>query len=253
MLRRLAECLWNKVCMIGRYLFSFSVVSLVLLLSCSKPPPEPEPAPPPKVEPPVVAVQPPQEPQVALPCPDDMVYIKDAHLCIDRYEAPNQKGVKPFAAQTAFQAVDYCKSVGKQLCTQTQWNTACVGPKHKLYPYGNVYKRGTCNDDKTNWVPVPWLTMGTPAWDQFCKEQYKGEPSGNRPGCVSDYGVYDMTGNVAEWVVEPRNVHGYVVKGGYWYGVLQGTPTCIFVNPAHAPGFNSYEFGFRCCKAASSE
>lgn len=225
---------------------SIFLSSLVLLLSCSKPIKLDPPAP--KVEVPVAITEPKQIPQVVLPCPSDMVYIEGARYCIDRYEAPNQEGVKPFAAQTAFQAVNYCQSVGKKLCTQDQWNMACTGPQHKTYPYGNVYKRGTCNDDKTNWIPVPWQTMGTPAWDKWAKEQYKGEPSGNRPACVSDDGVYDMTGNVAEWVVEPKNPHGYVVKGGYWYGVLQGTPTCGFVNPAHAPGFNSYEFGFRCCE-----
>ena len=230
---------------VTKSIFLFSLV----LLCCNKPA-EPSPVPPPKVEVPVVSPEPKQIPEVVHPCPDDMVYIERSKYCIDRYEAPNQKGVKPFAAQTAFQAVNYCKSVGKELCTHEQWNTACTGPQHKAYPYGNVYKRGTCNDDKEHWVPVPWKTMGTPAWDKFCQEQYKGEPSGNRPACVSDDGVYDMTGNVAEWVVEPKNPHGFVVKGGYWYGVLQGTPTCGFVNPAHAPGFNSYEFGFRCCKDA---
>ncbi len=186
----------------------------------------------------------------ATECPDDMVLITGRHYCIDKYEAPNKKGTKPFAAQSAFQAVDYCRGIGKDLCTQNEWQTACAGPKGKIEPYGNAYKRGTCNDDKNGWVPVPWGTMGTPAWDKFCKEQYKGEASGSRAACISDYGVYDMTGNVAEWVIEPKSPHGYVVKGGYWYGVLQGQPSCGFVNPAHAPGFNSYEFGFRCCKEA---
>lgn len=231
-------------------LFLFALI----LLGCGKTPePKPTPAP---VVPTVVAATPAPTPTIEFvpePCPDDMVYIEQFHYCIDRYEAPNKKGEYPFAAQTAFQAENYCKSVGKELCTHVQWNTACIGPKWNTYPYGNTYKRGTCNDDKLGWVPVPWQTMGTPAWDKWCKEQYKAEPSGNRPACVSDYGVYDMTGNVAEWVKEPKNVHGYVVKGGYWYGVLQGTPTCGFVNPAHAPGFNSYEFGFRCCKTAGQE
>lgn len=230
----------------------FSLLSLLLLLSCNQPPP-PSPAPPVKVEAlPPQQVAPPEPTVVFVEthCPDDMIYIERFHYCIDTYEAPNKKGEYPFYAQTAFQAVNYCRSVGKELCTQSQWYTACSGPQWKTYPYGNSYKKGTCNDDKTGWVWVPWETMGTPAWDKFCKAQYKGEPSGNRPACVSDYGVYDMTGNVAEWVQEPKNPHGFVVKGGYWYGVLQGTPTCGFVNPAHAPGFNSYEFGFRCCKTS---
>ena len=227
-----------------RYIFSFGILGAVLLLSCSKPGPIIT------ADPIVTPVKPEPKPEPPSHCPSDMVYVERFNFCIDRYDAPNEKGSKPFVAQTAFQAVDYCKSVGKDLCTQVQWNTACMGPSMKAYPYGNTYKRGTCNDDKTGWVPVPWSTMGTEAWYKFCREQYKAEPSGSREACVSDYGVFDMTGNVAEWVKEPKNPHGYVVKGGYWYGVLQGTPSCGFVNPAHAPGFNSYEFGFRCCKGA---
>ena len=230
-------------------IFSFSLVSLFLTLTCCK------------SETPLVAehlivpeievIPPPRSIMwEEINCPDDMVYIPYFNFCIDRYEAPNKKGAKPLAAQSAYQAVDYCKSIGKRLCAHAEWNISCTGLNKKTYPYGMSYKKGTCNDNKTGWVPVPWNTMGTPAWDKFCKAQYKGEPSGNREGCVSDYGVYDMTGNVAEWVVEPKNPHGYVVKGGYWYGVLQGTPSCGFVNPAHSPGFNSYEFGFRCCKDA---
>lgn len=183
-------------------------------------------------------------------CPDDMIYIDQYNYCIDKYEAPNVEGTYPFAAQTAFEAINYCQSIGKELCTQTRWNIACVGPQHKTYPYGNFYRRGICNDNKYGWIKVPWLTMGTPAWNTWCISQYKGAPSGSHPSCVSDYGVYDLTGNVAEWTREPNSSFGYVTKGGYWYGVLQGTPTCRFVNPAHSPGFNSYEFGFRCCQAA---
>jgi sulfatase modifying factor 1 len=191
-------------------------------------------------------------PVMIAPCPQDMVYIEKYHYCIDQYEAPNQKGAYPFYAQTAYRAVEYCHSQDKELCNQDRWVIACRGPRLKLYPYGNSYRRGVCNDDKYGWVKVPWETMGTPAWDKFAKERFKGEPSGFRPACVSGYGVYDMTGNVAEWTIEPRNHWGYVTKGGYWYGVLgKGyTPSCDFVNPAHAAWFSSYEFGFRCCKEA---
>ena len=230
----------------------FTAISLILLLNCQQSP-TPIITAPIKEAKIVVATITSEEPAIIVveaPCPEDMIYIEKSHYCIDKYEAPNQEGAYPFYAQTAFQAISYCRSVGKELCTQNRWQTACVGPQHKTYPYGNFYKRGTCNDYKYGWVKVPWLTMGTPAWLQWCKQQYKGDPSGSHPACVSDYGVYDMTGNVAEWAREPNSPYGYVTKGGYWYGVLQGTPTCGFVNPAHSAGFNSYEFGFRCCEVA---
>jgi formylglycine-generating enzyme len=181
-----------------------------------------------------------------VPCPDDMVEVNN--FCIDIYEAPNQKGVYPFYAQTAYQGVAYCRSVGKELCTQQQWQTACAGPSKYIYPYGNVFRPGICNDNKHGWVKVPWLTMGTPVWDVFCRRQYKGEQSGSMLECVSDYGVYDTIGNVNEWVKDPLGRNGYSFVGGYWYGTLNGPPRCSFAIRAHSAGFNSYEVGYRCCQ-----
>lgn len=185
------------------------------------------------------------------PCPDDMVFIPDSHYCIDRYEAPNQEGEYPLYAQTAFQAESYCSDHKKQLCTHKQWYIACAGPEREKYPYGNSYRKGTCNDDKTGWTYVPWHLMSTPAWAETTKRLFKGELSGSRPACVSGYGVYDLTGNVAEWVREPHVPYKYVVKGGYWYGVMFDVPSCRFSNIGHSPDFASYEFGFRCCKNAN--
>lgn len=183
-------------------------------------------------------------------CPDDMVYVDNPGYCIDRYEAPNQESVYPFYAQTAYQGAAYCHSVGKTLCTRSRWQTACQGPQKKLYPYGDIYHGGTCNDNKLGWIEVPWLTMGTPYWLRWCKEQYKGEPSGYRPACVSDYGVVDMMGNVREWVIDKQGLGGYALESSYWYGTMQGgiAGTCGFVIRNHSPGFNTYEAGFRCCK-----
>ena len=75
--------------------------------------------------------------------------------------------------------------------------------------------------------------------------------SQGRAMCLSDAGVYDLTGNVAEWVKRsfphPNN-YDYVVKGCYWSKCyMDNTPDCHFTNSAHPPGFRSYEFGFRCC------
>lgn len=232
-----------------RSIFLFSLVVCALIAACSSSNPVSDPEPPliehiqalnfPKYLPPAIK-----------PCPDDMAFISDGQYCIDTYEAPDQKGAYPLYAQSAFQAEAYCSARQKRLCTHQRWYTACTGPEKMRYPYGNTYRKGTCNDDKVGWTPVPWEQMGSPAWLRTAKGRYKGEPSGNRPNCVSGYGVYDLTGNVAEWVREPRVHYKYVVKGGYWYGVMFGTPSCGFSNIGHSPNFNSYEFGFRCCKDA---
>lgn len=234
---------------VTKSIFSFSIFLCLLVVACGQSTLTSDPEPP-TVDRADVVLQLPKKLPIK-PCPDDMVYIPKLEYCIDTYEAPNEKGTYPLYAQSAFEAEAYCSAHQKQLCTHNQWYIACVGPERKLYPYGNTYHKGTCNDDKTGWTEVPWHQMGSPAWIETAKSRYKGETSGSRPACVSGYGVYDLTGNVAEWVREPRVPYKYVVKGGYWYGVMFGTPSCGFSNIGHSPGFNSYEFGFRCCKDAN--
>jgi formylglycine-generating enzyme required for sulfatase activity len=235
----------------NKILSSFSVAGFVILLSCQHTQ-SPIPTPSAKTDPTVLVIPTIEIASPKLPphCPDDMVYIDKTNSCIDQYEAPNQKGVKPFAAQTAYQGVTYCKAHGKDLCSEEQWHTACIGPQNKLYSYSDVYKLHACNDDQTGWKPVPWLEMGSPAWTQWCKVNYKAEPSGNRPSCVSDYGVYDMVGNVEEWVKSPTGNGGYAFVGGYWYNYMGRLDSCDFAVKAHSPAFNSYEIGFRCCSDA---
>jgi hypothetical protein len=70
------------------------------------------------------------------------------------------------------------------------------------YPYGTTYKKGTCTDDKT-WIAPNWTVLGT--WPSAAAKAEaerldQADPSGARAGCVSDEGVRDLTGNVAEWV-----------------------------------------------------
>jgi formylglycine-generating enzyme required for sulfatase activity len=185
-------------------------------------------------------------------CPSDMVAI-DA-FCMDRYEAPNVAGEKPLAMQTAPDGELWCNARGKRLCTEAEWVRACQGPAILPYPYGTTYKRSTCDDDKT-WLAPDWTTLGTwPSAAAMAEADrlYQADPSGARTGCVSAEGVYDLTGNVAEWVkrsFDHANNYAEVMKGCYWSGCYGGSPpSCGFTNPAHPGTFRSYEAGFRCCQ-----
>jgi formylglycine-generating enzyme required for sulfatase activity len=62
---------------------------------------------------------------------------------------------------------------------------------------------------------------------------------------VSSFGIYDMQGNVEEWVASRpgRNLPG-ALMGGFWAKPWTG---CRGTNDAHEPGFQFYETGFRCC------
>jgi len=185
-------------------------------------------------------------------CASDSVDIDG--VCMDRYEAPNQAGASPLPMQSALSGESWCAMRGKRLCSEAEWVRACEGPSGRPYPYGQSYARGTCNDDKT-WISPNWTVLGTFPSDPAVMEVdrlYQGDPSGSRSGCVSEEGVMDLTGNVAEWVrrsFDHANNYPHVMKGCYWAGCYGGSnPSCAFTNPAHPSGFRSYEAGFRCCR-----
>jgi len=182
-------------------------------------------------------------------CPEGMILISDSQFqfCIDQYEYPNIKGVLPPAAMDEYEAERLVEQSGKRLCTIDEWERACEGKHHYIYSYGPVYRAGVCNDNKSGWVDPHWGLMFSPQWKSWALSLYKGEPSGNRPGCITDEGVVDMTGNVREWVQAPKSEYGYVVMSGYWFGTMAGPPTCTY-QVHHARSFASYEFGVRACK-----
>jgi sulfatase modifying factor 1 len=190
----------------------------------------------------------------AAPCPEDMVDVGVA--CIDRYEAPNEKGKKPLLMQTSGDGDAWCAERGKRLCNEDEWVRACRGPAGKPYPYGTRFESGRCNDVGV-FRAVSWKALATWPSEGARREVEKldqSEPSGTREGCVSDEGVFDLTGNVAEWVVRTRENetnYSHVVKGCFWGRCFRvpHEPACDYVNFAHPAGFRSYEMGFRCCRA----
>lgn len=172
------------------------------------------------------------------------------HFCIDKYEYPNEQGKRPTVAVTWDEARDLCANEGKRLCAGEEWTLACEGPEAKPYPFGHTRDAAACNIDK------PYILPDNAAYDsprtraEEIARVSQSEPSGARPRCVSDYGVYDMTGNVDEWVV---NEHGSAqgpeflsgLKGGYWGPVRN---RCRPTTTDHNHWHHGYQIGFRCCK-----
>jgi len=222
-------------------------------------------------------------------CPADMIYIVrpkggpqknlDLHYCIDQFEFPNKKGVKPAACLTKADAVSKCKSVGKRLCSEVEWVTACRGKRDTNFPYGPIEVAGRCNfKNKTK------LYRGSPDLvnpnhsaveiAKNCAHLDQSEPAGQAADCKTDEDVYDMEGNVFEFVETCTNgahVSQMCVRGGFWTYCTKGTfdylaahkgtpspftcgwrtpglavPPCLIDN--HAVGYRSYEWGVRCCK-----
>ena len=176
--------------------------------------------------------------------------------CMDRYEWPNKKGELPALLVTWGDAAKACEAVGKRLCSEDEFNFACEGEAMLPYTYGYVRDPGKCSIDKPYRKREHKLLkyeacMANPACKAELERLDQRLPVGSLPACISPFGVYDLNGNINEWVVRPNqkapNRSG--LKGGWW-GPVRGRcrPTVGF----HKEGDYGYEEGFRCCKDAEA-
>ncbi len=178
-----------------------------------------------------------------LTCPEGMVDIAGA-FCIDQYEASrpdatkesmgvdreravSRRGVMPWRLrapednETAHQA---CLAAGKDLCTPQQWQAACKGRLETVYGYGNAYQPTTCN-----------------GIDTFGNSGFHLLPTGSLPGCQSDWGVFDINGNLWEHTL---NGTAKTIRGGaYNCKDSQTLHRCDYVPVSWKPTAQ----GFRCC------
>lgn len=172
--------------------------------------------------------------------------VTNIRVCMDQFEAPNRKGAKPFVMKSYKSAKKWCAERHKRPCTEQEWETACEGPTHLPYAYGWAVEKKTCNSDK-RWLMPDWSKFGKYDADSEKEAQrlWQGAPSGRYSGCVSSFGVFDMNGNVEEWVTSrPSRRWPGALMGGFWAKPWTG---CRGTNDAHEPGFIFYETGFRCC------
>ncbi|MDB4933199.1 MAG: Protein kinase domain protein [Labilithrix sp.] len=211
-------------------------------------------------------------------CPPDMASIDDK-FCVDKYEAslveimPNgderawpyyqpvdghtvravsEKGVYPQGYISEKQAIEACGRSGKRLCKPAEWKTACKGPEPKKFGYANERTPGTCNDNGKSPVgtffPAAVAEGKAWTWDKMNDErlnQMSGglAETGSHEGCTNGYGVYDMVGNLHEWVLDSAGTF----QGGYYLDVTQNGDGCGYRTDAHEAWYHDYSTGFRCC------
>lgn len=130
-------------------------------------------------------------------------------------------------------AAQYCQSKGQALCSHDEWFAACRGPNDLDYPYGAAYQEGLCN---SNVRQEPIASMGTRA---------VGEAS----TCEGGYpGLFDMVGNVSEWVDECKGSYCKFFGGGYINNPpLEDFASCKPFCAGNQKQFRSASIGFRCC------
>jgi formylglycine-generating enzyme required for sulfatase activity len=168
--------------------------------------------------------------------------------------AINGPGLMPQGYISANQAEQACKRSGKRLCSPSEWRKACKGPQHFKYGYGNDNEPRRCNDHGKSPMMVRFGLGGSRAeahkWtiqrmNDPSLNQIEGTlaPSGSHPGCTNGYGVYDMVGNLHEWVADPEGTF----LGGYYLDIHQNGDGCDYGTYAHATWYHDYSTGFRCC------
>jgi hypothetical protein len=169
--------------------------------------------------------------------------------CIDTYEWPNQKGVRPEVMNRFHQAQVKCAAVGKRMCTESEWTFACEGPEMLPFPYGFVRDATKCNGDHMWDEP----NMGKVAKRDAAElaRLWKGVPSGSQPNCISPFGVADLPANTDEVMASETFTHDFrgkfdsVHSGGPWYkGVRNQCRPKIYT---HNEDFYYYFLSFRCC------
>jgi len=102
----------------------------------------------------------------------------------------------PVALLTWNGARAYCEWVGRRLPSEAEWEKAARGTDGRIYPWGNYPVTG----DRLNFAD----RNTTYSWsDGSIDDSFSTTaPVGSFPNGRSYYGVFDMAGNVAEWVLD---------------------------------------------------
>ena len=210
-------------------------------------------------------------------CPEDMVPLDDA-VCVDRYEATLEEqdeggawsaaspydtvedrvvravsagGVPPQGYISGDEAAAACAASGKRLCTSDEWLAACQGPEGWTWPYGDTYLDGACNDTYGGGHPViDCFGTSDGIWDMehmndpgINQQDGTVAPTGAYAECVSAWGVYDLHGNLHEWVSDADGTF----RGGFYADAELNGPGCLYATTAHSTDYHDYSTGFRCC------
>lgn len=169
--------------------------------------------------------------------------------------AVSRAGVVPNGYLTRDTAAAACRVAGKRLCTAREWRTACRGSLGTKYPYGERYQRSHCNLGRGRHPSR--ILFGHPSASgvdpRLNLTELDGAPllrqTGESPVCASPWGkdaVYDMVGNLDEWVDDAK---GAFLGGTYSRYTAAG---CDAIVSAHPPGYFDYSTGARCCAAPES-
>lgn len=171
-------------------------------------------------------------------CPERMVLIPGGRTCMDTHEARIENGRAVAAVDapaadgvTWYEAERACRALDFRLCSVDEFERACGGAdRARTYPYGSEHVPGRCN--------VAELM------DDLSARSV--QPSGSFPECRTPEGIFDLSGNVSEWLADEGAGGGLMAGRGGNAFQPSGTAQCVpnehgWLSPDERGG------GFRCC------
>lgn len=168
--------------------------------------------------------------------------------------AKSRAGRVPHGYLSYYSAKRACEAAGKRLCTDAEWEKACRGQDNTDFPYGSSYRATACNvGSQLHPAAIlhglsssghldPRLNLLMIAGDAPVLRV-----TGESQACASRWAndaIYDMVGNLDEWVEDPRGVF----RGGFY--ARRTTRGCSAKIESHSATYFDYSTGARCCKNA---
>jgi len=169
------------------------------------------------------------------------------HTFDPKYEFSEGVADHPVVFVTWQKADAFCRKAGKRLPTEAEWEKAARGTDGRVYPWGNTFDPERAN----------FLNSGQGGTSRVGSFKLSSSGSAGKPGTSpvtafkngkSVYGIYNMAGNVWEWVSGwyDQKKKFRILKGGSWM-----SPAISLRSSARLsefPATQTNEYGFRCAK-----
>jgi formylglycine-generating enzyme required for sulfatase activity len=169
---------------------------------------------------------------------------KTEHMkfCMDKYEHSSD-GVMPDIMMNFYELKSICEKEGKRLCLDKEFEQACGGIDNNPYPYGYKRNNKLCNIDN-HYIQPDFNKVENKDPEELKRLDQRMSIGSTK--CESEYGVYDLTGNVDEYYVSTtKTPYTDVLQGGHNTGMVRNR--CRAKTIVHNEYYRGYNAGGRCC------